>query len=490
MPLFGEEKDAADIAIVGLGPGGLACALDAAKQGKKVVALTNRSEYIRGPRVVITPETEDFLREYTDPNNTEDIRFWDRYLEDATVQIKDVERFLYRKLSAYPNVTIVDVQHNPIASVGRGKKGDADYIEFYDGTQYYTHHMVAADGVHHGFADIVSRSLGIQISYGQSPIQDRHRFHATVQLKLKEGETIPNQFDSGSHTVGSYREHGWEELYKPQCIMFPNSDLDKFYWAGEIPKTIFEEPDEELRRTQLLEWACIAIYKQLGITPAQLEYRKSRKMPAKDKLQATVFELNMRICHQAMVDLSHGVFAQIGDGRRSSNYKYASGLNDAIATGRAFARGFASEPFDRKPFEETIQMMDEELVTFKSDALPYREELGEPHYQKLLKSIDHLAKHLSQDPIHQVVVRALWLAKEKLLYRGDEKSQREEAVDTIYAALKRVVDTQPGHQQMGLLYRGYTAIDHILQDQARETKRVNPYNELLQSLDEFKQHPF
>ena len=58
---FADQDSAADVAIVGLGPGGLAAALAAAAAGKNVVAFSDRSEYVRGQRLVLTPSTIAFL---------------------------------------------------------------------------------------------------------------------------------------------------------------------------------------------------------------------------------------------------------------------------------------------------------------------------------------------------------------------------------------------------------------------------------------------
>ncbi|MCX7090293.1 MAG: hypothetical protein NTU48_02430 [Legionellales bacterium] len=45
-------------------------------------------------------------------------------------QTNDIERFLYRKLVTYPNVTIVNTERaHPITAVGRGESGSADFIQ-------------------------------------------------------------------------------------------------------------------------------------------------------------------------------------------------------------------------------------------------------------------------------------------------------------------------------------------------------------------------
>ncbi|MCX7090294.1 MAG: hypothetical protein NTU48_02435 [Legionellales bacterium] len=70
------ESTAADIAIVALGPGGLAAALYAEDSGKTVIAFTDRTEYIRGQWLSLSETTSDLLRQYTDYSDLADRMFW------------------------------------------------------------------------------------------------------------------------------------------------------------------------------------------------------------------------------------------------------------------------------------------------------------------------------------------------------------------------------------------------------------------------------
>ena len=196
--IHNEEDCAADVAVIGLGPGGLAAALRAAQQGKKVIAFTDRTQYIRGQRLKMSSETKDFLRSHVDKNDPEDVAFHEKYLILGTmsqnssfensIQTKDIERFLYRKLQKYKqNVSIVDMEkQNPITAVGNANS--ANYIEVKDGSKYYCRNILAADGARHSFANVMNTSLGADITYTQSSVQERHKYHAVVQLQLKNGE--------------------------------------------------------------------------------------------------------------------------------------------------------------------------------------------------------------------------------------------------------------------------------------------------------------
>lgn len=78
MEAQSEKKvDVADVAVVGLGPGGLAAALELASSGKKVIAFTNRSNYTRGQRLALLPATKSFLDRYRTAGDKEDDKFFE-----------------------------------------------------------------------------------------------------------------------------------------------------------------------------------------------------------------------------------------------------------------------------------------------------------------------------------------------------------------------------------------------------------------------------
>lgn len=343
--MHNSEHSAADVAIVGLGPGGLASALLAAENGRSVVAFTDRDAYIRGQRVVLYPETIQFLKSYQDHTDLADSQFFDRLAEERTVQTKDIERYLYKKLMQYQDkVTIVQLDKKlEISSLGRGEKKQADFIQLSNGTKYYTKNIIAADGGKRSFSTLMNRDLSADLKYLPLARQEKHKYHAAVQLKLKDGESAASLGKGDVYNeLVAYMKHGWSNTILPKHYVFPNKDKTKFYFAGEIPESIFRIESKPERDEQLKQWASIFIYKKYGIQADQLEYRMSIKNPKKDTIQANAFEMNLTICNKQAVALSNGIFVQIGDARRSPNFYLGHGINDAILGGAALASNYIS----------------------------------------------------------------------------------------------------------------------------------------------------
>lgn len=71
--------------------------------------------------------------------------------------------------------------------------------------------------------------------------------------------------------------------------------------------------------------------------------------------------MTIEVCKTAVLNLSNGVFAQIGDARRPPNYNLAHGVNDAIIGGLLFAKAMSSTPFAEESFKKSLKDMDDEI---------------------------------------------------------------------------------------------------------------------------------
>lgn len=480
--LFNEPDSAADVAIIGLGPGGLAAALQAARNGKAVVAFTDRREYIRGQRVVLTLETINFLIKQTDPLDAKDRELCLKFILERSIQTKDIERFLYRKLVNYPNVKIVpiDKQTLPIKSVG--EDDNVNYIELQNGTKYYCNNILAADGAKHGFADKMNSDLRADIQYTKSPLQERHRYHAVVQLQLKKGEKAGViRGEDIVEKMQSLAQQGWTHSYQPKKYLLPNAAKTKFYFAGEIPESIFKEEDEATRAAKLKTWAAESVYRQYGITEDQLDYRHSRKTPAKDRLQCTVFDMEMVCSNKILVNLKNGVFAQVGDARRTPNYNLGHGLNDAINGGVAFADAIISTGFSTEEFTQKIHHMDE-AIEKRMNLIDIRGNRAKKNSQNnLLNSLDNLISRLQREPANTNVISMLNKAKETLQSQGD--------LNAMYKAMTEVQPIAAIHKNTAFLYRAYRFFVSIFDSQATLTKTAVILDEAKSHLAAYSNRP-
>jgi hypothetical protein len=115
-----------------------------------------------------------------------------------------------------------------------------------------------------------------------------------------------------------------------------------------------------------------------------LEYRGDRP------LEATTFETNIDATPTPVVELAHGgVFAQIGDARRSPYYVLGHGLNHAIQGGIAFVEAMQT-PFDQDKFLAKLAKFDEDLKKPEIE-IP-------PKVDKLIKSLGRLITHMESRP--------------------------------------------------------------------------------------------
>ncbi len=361
-----DEDFPADLAVVGLGPAGLAAALRAAESGKRVIAFTDRSHYTRQQRCMLKRPNyiydlidrdklhlkDKAAQDLTDDERA-DIKFYTRLESEKSVQIKDIENYLFRKLR-HTHVTIIHTDHlNKISKLGSGF--GCNYIELCGPPpqKYHCYHILAADGAKHLLADQVNLDLNKNISYTTRPFKPKHQYHATVQLELLKSDSLDTQPNPSTDVNSTYlseedrverqaRLQQWTSDTMPSFYIFCNDSKTKFCFTGEIPKAIFDEPDTALRKNKLKEWASTFISKRYGMPINKLIFKdytgrssdkhKQAKHEKKAMLQVSAFQIEgFRVCDQPLIDLNSGVFSSVGDARRSSYYLLTHGIQDGVA---------------------------------------------------------------------------------------------------------------------------------------------------------------
>ena len=444
MPNKYDEADSrADVAIIGLGPGGLAAALRAAtaKPPKQVVAFTNRLEYVRGQRISLTPETVKFLEQFKNPTDPEDKKFFGRIkMEESHAQTKDIERYMIKKLAKFPNVSIVEVDKDEnYHFVADGESGQ-NKIVLKNNESYFFKHLLTADGARHTVADQLQKDLGVQLSYKESPFQLRHKHHAVVQLQLKAGYRSPELKEddarvfSPKEKMEQFNQLGWDKSYMPKSILLenyaPTGKRKKYYLAGEVPEKIHLAKPEE-RPELLRKWAAIEIKDNYGLEEPQLEYRQSVKHHVKNKLQSASFEMNIVGVDKPCIELpgsSGAFFGQVGDARQTPNYQFGHGLNDAITGGIAFVDSITpSCHFEKNKFDKKIQELDEVFSERMSSMKNQGMEQKKEKQQEVLNSFNKLIDEVKDEP--NLVEK---LEKTKVLFEKDTN------IDEVFNSLNEV----------------------------------------------------
>ena len=254
------DEDKYDIAIVGMGPGGMAAALRLAEKGKKIIIFENRSHFSRVQRVILNPQSVNFLRELEDQcyrrpgyvQKPADAKFMAELdWSSPTPNVADIQKFLKRKMEIlYPdsitikrgaNVKVEDI--DPKTRKFRYKEGsESRTVEF--------SHLIAADGARHGTADqLKKKDPSLPITYQPLSAQLRHTANGTVNVDVKTGiSTRDHQRELDLETdLPKLAALGWDKPYLPKIYVWPDSSERNFYIAGEVPDHFVKLTDPKER---------------------------------------------------------------------------------------------------------------------------------------------------------------------------------------------------------------------------------------------------
>lgn len=359
-----------DYAIVGLGPGGLSAAVEAAKTGRKVVAFTDRGgaeDYVRAMRISITQETMELLMSLQDGSeDTKDKQFLERLKMEkpatgkakggnfvATLQIKDMERYFYNKLQKYDNVNIVHVtKDNGIDSIDI--KGKDKKLCIKDGAEYKFKNLIAADGGKRQISKLIQQGLPekerSKLDYDRVDDPSKHQFNGAASLIIPKDQRNPPPAKvslSDEEYRKQLKELGWTSDADPRVHVSGNAENSKFYVCGEIPEEIYNakqnaRTSEQKRQADQLikKWSALAIAKEHGVPQDLLDYRESSKKSKKDMLRCCVFPSERSRCRSRAVTVGKQgeAFIQVGDAYESPFYHGGMGLNKAVNHGAEFVQ--------------------------------------------------------------------------------------------------------------------------------------------------------
>lgn len=377
MAAFGPEDSQNPVLIAGMGPGGLAAAITAAKKGLPVVIVENRDFFSRGQRVHADSRTMAFLQTLRVPGDKADDKFFNdqvysKQLSDGTrgadgiVQVKDVQAYLKRKLEAYPNVDIRMGKGHGITAIDP-KTQKATLVQPGKPPQEMKFsHIVAADGARRGVSALLNSSpdAAYHIEHKKMDLQPRQSQVGTIALeavKVKnrstgemERKTLPPTPDDASGTrfklehMAQLNKLGWEQQYFPKVRVFKNEENDKFFFSGEVPRMIANMQDKNAQQEALVAWGKLIVNIEMGVDPNDIEFpqkagvtsddpKHAARSKEKQGLRATAFALELAHADKPVVHLGAGghggAFALVGDSYKNANFFYGHGLNDAVQDG-------------------------------------------------------------------------------------------------------------------------------------------------------------
>lgn len=359
-----------DVITSGEGPFGLACAWEAAQSGKSVLMVANRKmEYVRVQRVFLQPENREYLLNMLgdringlkSPEDDKDIKFLKQLIEATTIAIKDIERFIKRRLDELKrdgrNITYLEESQitkiNMRTGVLNTKPNDGKGQE----QQFQFDYTIGADGANHPAANVLNKGAKQDlITY--CPISEpKHPFHASVNVTIerKDGNKLElpeKQFISDSTSTA------WAISFDTLSKSFDGKKV-KSTFGGEIPEELFnlinDYNKQDLSKTakkrtikkitEYIKGLVQSYFKKAGINDdaelivtlvkPSLKYKKK-----KDKMKLQAFMSKFSRANVAAVEINGRVFIVGADAYRTPNYQFGHGINHAFEHSRKVGQIF------------------------------------------------------------------------------------------------------------------------------------------------------
>jgi hypothetical protein len=350
------------VVISGMGPGGLASAFEVAKQGRQVLLLSDRTDnFLRMQRVFLNLESRDYLLQMLFENQSPmlnslselDKSFLEELHTSTTLGLKDIERFIKRRLDALPG-NLVQYRYETVLSSLEMETGNFSCEALKPATSKGASEnepltfdfFIGADGPNHHAANILNKNK-------QTPLLTYH------------AQASPKQLNHGSFYVLLEREDG-ERLVLPkkplsgllveqeegeEMIGVLSFDLTSYIknkgkkvkccFTGELPTPLmdfFQETSDQKEKAEVAMGYLRSIltfhFLKEKIEPYKLKVSlvpPSKKHGlAKDKLKFTLFHTTLMEANQAALKINKQHFILVGDAYRGSNYQLGYGVNDAL----------------------------------------------------------------------------------------------------------------------------------------------------------------
>lgn len=356
-----------DILISGMGPAAMAVAFEAIKQGKRVALISCRADdFVRVQSVYLTTPVRQYLKkmpEYfaIDSIAEEDKAFFDLLDNSMGLAIKDIERYLKRRLDHHQETGLVTYLFNSSVqsinlNAGLAIIKDSNASRSIRTRHIRFKHLIGADGSHHHAANILNKTLADPIYYRGSDHESKEVFsprnknnlYLYAEMKRKDGEpftlpmfqflVIPGAPLTATHDTFAY--HVFYVMFSHDYRSSPTHSA-KFGIGMEAPEELLAAlgalTSQEDKTQRIIEYLQPLFYERLereGLSaddyvmqPVKLS-RKHGK--SKDKLKYGPFDTDIRSADKAIVEQGEHQFILVGDAFRKPFFHISHGLNDAI----------------------------------------------------------------------------------------------------------------------------------------------------------------
>lgn len=366
-----ESPEKYDVVISGAGPAGLASAWEAALAGKSVLIISDRKmEYMRFQRVALFPETRKYLldmlningklRKLCSPTDDEEIKFVLELIERSTVAIKDIERFIKRRLDElqkHRRITYLEEFKISKINMSQGILNAESCEEKPSEQKFLFDCIIAADGTKHPAANILNKEAA-QPYITYHPITGpAHRFHMSANVTIERVDEEKLELPA-KQVVSSTQSRAWITYLDSHAKSFTGKKI-KTSFVGEVPRSVFDSVREyngkpldravkenaEAKSTAYIKQMIQPFLEEKNLNKgAELKValaKPSKKYgDKKDRLKLRAFETEFCRANVAAIEISERKFILAGDAFSTPNYQFGHGVNHALKHARGIGRIF------------------------------------------------------------------------------------------------------------------------------------------------------
>jgi hypothetical protein len=357
------DADNPPIVVVGAGISGSIAALGATAKGYPVVLITKYQTPTRTQEVFLnSAEIKSLESKFKDNNDNKDREFF-RKLNNNTVSIKSIERFLHRKLkqareeglidyldASQGKLTDISTEHLQVTITDpQGKTATISFRHIVDasGTSRTAFKLAKRKERGADIDQLVEEHIEFQPphkSYGTATFHLKEHVSSNIELRntplitkvwniIKSpiaSQTIHRPTFSQNEIEALQKAFGWDHNYQPTVYIITDEKRKKFYVGGEIPESILKDLD------QVEKWSRYILLHHFVIEEDKLIIRDHNE----DK-RVTSFPIRLRRLIDPVQELSKNpldscVLAGIGDCVQDPYFLQSHGANDAIKGAIAF----------------------------------------------------------------------------------------------------------------------------------------------------------
>jgi tetratricopeptide (TPR) repeat protein/2-polyprenyl-6-methoxyphenol hydroxylase-like FAD-dependent oxidoreductase len=435
------------IIIVGMGPAGLAAAIEAvrhARESDHLVFITNREVYERKPIYRINRDAHHYLKglvgedtikqqikagHYYEVLAHDDVYYEETYFE---IRIDRTERLLKAVLDQHAgSYEMIYVQSKSDVRV----HADERTLELDGNRQIPFKYLVAADGVHHSLASQLMRQ-GVDLHYQSGQQRQIHSFHAIgcyhvpgkFMMEYYRSRLLAAKDDQErlANLLVEMKKLGWPLHSFPEVRLFIVENT--LYVGSEAPRHGMKT-DAEIDR-----WLRLTLRGTLSDAEVnKLESASVMSQPG----QCGTFEVTLEEASKVIVPLRSSEekaseantswFIQLGDALRAPHYQTGSGVVQGLLHAELWG-GFLQSgriAADRVKFSDAVLQLilhNRERIELFLERRRWREEQAKQGVHYRFASTVNFGRELSID----ILMRSLRMVERSSL---SEKTKIDQMID-------------------------------------------------------------